>query len=51
MGHHDWEVQVTKRQHVPTTTAIMTAASTVSAATTNATLLLLIQFLLIPLVL
>ena len=31
-GHHEWDVQLTKRQNVPATTAINTAAT---AVTTN----------------
>ena len=44
LGRHEWDIQLTRRQNVPTTTAINTAANT----NDNKTLLLLLLFLLLP---
>ena len=43
-GDHEWDVQLTKRQNVPATTAINTAATPVT--TNTITVLLLLPFLL-----
>ena len=34
-GHHEFDVQLTKRQNVPATTAINTAATTVNTTNSN----------------
>jgi hypothetical protein len=49
-GHHEWAVQLNKRQNVPATTAIIAAATTVTI-TNNNTLLLILLFLLLKLIL
>ena len=50
LGHHVWDVQMTKRQHVTAITAMNTAATAVTT-TTNIVLLLLLVLLLLSLLL